>query len=108
MHSETALILTVLVLCYTAVSGLVRRWYLAPALTFVVLGIVLGPSCLGLIEVGSDRKVFTLLSELALTMILFNRASTLNLQSVVAGCRGAANCSWDGSARGESEHSCSA
>ena len=44
MHSETAFVLTVLVLCYAAVSGLVRRWYLAPALIFVVLGIVLGPS----------------------------------------------------------------
>jgi NhaP-type Na+/H+ or K+/H+ antiporter len=52
MHNETAFVLTVLVLCYAAVSGLVRRWYLAPALIFVVLGIVLGPACLGLIEAG--------------------------------------------------------
>src|ERR1700677_1711201 len=82
MHSETAFVLTVLVLCYAAVSGLVRRWYLAPALIFVVLGMVLGPSCLGLIEAGSDRKGFTGLSELALTVILFNQASTLNLRTV--------------------------
>ncbi|MDT5051405.1 MAG: sodium/hydrogen antiporter [Mycobacterium sp.] len=53
MHSETALVLTVLVLCYAAVSGLIRRWYLAPALIFVVVGIVLGPSCLGWIEAGT-------------------------------------------------------
>jgi sodium/hydrogen antiporter len=81
MHSETALVLTVLVLCYAAVSGLVRRSYLAPALIFVVVGIVLGPSCLGWIETGSDTKGFTVLSELALTVILFNQASTLNLQN---------------------------
>jgi sodium/hydrogen antiporter len=81
MHSETALVLTVLVLCYAAVSGLVRRWYLAPALIFVVVGIVLGPSCMGWIEAGSDTKGFTVLSELALTVILFNQASTLNLQN---------------------------
>jgi len=81
MHSETAFVLTVLVLCYAAVSGLVRRWYLAPALIFVVLGIVLGPSCLGLIKAGSDAKAFTVLSELALTVILFNQASTLNLRT---------------------------
>jgi NhaP-type Na+/H+ or K+/H+ antiporter len=81
MHSETALVLTVLVLCYAAVSGLVRRWYLAPALIFVVLGVVLGPSCLGWIEAGSDTKGFNILSELALTVILFNQASTLNLQN---------------------------
>ncbi|MGC1153796.1 cation:proton antiporter, partial [Mycobacterium sp.] len=82
MHSETAFVLTVLVLCYAAVSGLVRRWYLAPALIFVVFGIVLGPSCLGLIEAGSDTKGFTVLSELALTVILFNQASALNLRTV--------------------------
>lgn len=81
MHSETALVLTVLVLCYAAVSGLVRRWYLAPALIFVVLGVVLGPSCLGWIEAGSDTKGFNILSELALTVILFNQASALNLQN---------------------------
>jgi sodium/hydrogen antiporter len=81
MHSETALVLTVLVLCYAAVSGLIRRWYLAPALIFVVVGIVLGPSCLGWIEAGSDTKGFTVLSELALTVILFNQASTLNLRT---------------------------
>jgi NhaP-type Na+/H+ or K+/H+ antiporter len=81
MHSETALVLTVLVLCYASVSGLVRRWYLAPALIFVVLGVALGPSCLGWIEAGSDTKGFNILSELALTVILFNQASTLNLQN---------------------------
>jgi sodium/hydrogen antiporter len=81
MHSETALVLTVLVLCYAAVSGLVRRWYLAPALIFVVLGVALGPSCLGWIETGSDTNVFNVLAELALTVILFNQASTLNLQN---------------------------
>jgi sodium/hydrogen antiporter len=81
VHSETALVLTVLVLCYAAVSGLVRRWYVSPALIFVVLGLALGPSCLGWIEAGSDTKVFTVLSELALTVILFNQASALNLQN---------------------------
>ena len=43
MHTDTAFVLTVLVLCYAVVSGLVKRWYLAPALIFVLFGIVLGP-----------------------------------------------------------------
>ena len=81
MRNETAFVLTVLVLGYAAISGLVRRWYLAPALIFVVLGVALGPSCLGWIEAGSDTKGFNVLSELALTVILFNQASTLNLQN---------------------------
>jgi hypothetical protein len=57
------------------------RWYVAPALIFVVLGILLGSSCLGWIEAGSDAQGFAVLSELALTVILFNQASTLNLQN---------------------------
>ncbi|MGB9306486.1 MAG: cation:proton antiporter, partial [Mycobacterium sp.] len=82
MHNQTAFVLTVFVLCYAAVSGLIRRWYLAPGLIFVVLGIVLGPSFLGLIDAGSHTKGFTVLSELALTVILFNQAATLNLRTV--------------------------
>src|ERR1700742_3304848 len=82
MHNQTAFVLTIFVLCYAAVSGLVRRWYVAPALIFVVLGIVLGPSCLGLIEAGADATGFTVLSELALSVILFNQAAALNLQNV--------------------------
>jgi NhaP-type Na+/H+ or K+/H+ antiporter len=82
MHSQTAFVLTVFVLCYAAVSGLVRRWYLAPALIFVIVGVVLGPSCLGLIGARTDAKAFTILSELALTVILFNQAAALNLRTV--------------------------
>jgi sodium/hydrogen antiporter len=44
MHSHTAFVLTVLVLCYAVVSGLVKRWYLAPALIFVLFGSYWGPS----------------------------------------------------------------
>jgi NhaP-type Na+/H+ or K+/H+ antiporter len=83
MHSETAFVVTILVLCYAVVSGLVRRWYLAPALIFVAVGLVLGPSGLGLVEAGPGTKGFTILAELALTVILFNQASMLDLRTVV-------------------------
>src|SRR6202048_344971 len=83
MHSETAFVLTVLVLCYAVVSGLVRRWYLAPALIFVVLGVVLGPSWLGLVKVDAHASGFTVLADLALTVILFNQASALDLRVVL-------------------------
>lgn len=82
MPTETAFVLTILVLCYAVVSGLVRRWYLAPALIFVVAGMALGPFGLGLIEVDAGTEGFTVLAQLALTVILFNQASTLNLRTV--------------------------
>lgn len=83
MHTETAFVLTILVLCYAVVSGLVRRWYLAPALIFVAVGVVLGPSCLGVIAAGTRTEGFTVLAQLALTVILFNQASALDLRTVV-------------------------
>ena len=42
MHTSTTLVLTLLVLGYAVVSAVVSRWYVAPALIFVLLGMVLG------------------------------------------------------------------
>ena len=82
MHTSTAIALTLLVLAYAVVSGLVRRWYVAPALIFVVFGVALGPSALGVIDVqNADAQSFTILAQLALTVILFNQASRLNLRT---------------------------
>jgi sodium/hydrogen antiporter len=83
MHSSTALVLTVLVLCYAVVSGLIRRWYVAPALVFVVFGIVLGPYLLDVVDVGTDATSFIVVAQLALTVILFNQAAELDFVAVV-------------------------
>jgi sodium/hydrogen antiporter len=82
VHTETAFILTALVFGYAVVSGLVKRWYIAPALIFVAFGIVLGPSGLGLMELDASTASFTILAQLALTVILFNQASALDLRSL--------------------------
>jgi sodium/hydrogen antiporter len=82
MHSETAFLLTIVVLCYAVVSGLVRRWYIAPALIFLIIGMMLGPSSLGAAEDGAGAEGFTVLAQLALTVILFNQASMLDLRHV--------------------------
>ena len=82
MHSDTGFLLTIVVLCYAVVSGVVRRWYVAPALIFVVIGIALGPSTLGLTEDGRGAEGFIVLAQLALTVILFNQASMLDLRHV--------------------------
>ena len=38
MQTDTALALLLMVVAYAAVSGLVKRWYIAPALIFMLLG----------------------------------------------------------------------
>lgn len=83
VHSETAFLLTILVLCYAVVSGLVRRWYVAPALIFVAVGMALGPSGVDAIEHGAGTREFTTLAQLALTVILFNQASVLDPRAVL-------------------------
>jgi NhaP-type Na+/H+ or K+/H+ antiporter len=83
MHTNTGFVLTILVLCYAVVSGVVKRWYLAPALIFVVFGIVLGPFVFDVIDVGTDAESFTVVAQLALTVILFNQACALDLTAVV-------------------------
>ena len=83
MHSQTAFVLTVLVLCYAVVSGLVKRWYLAPALIFVLFGILLGPFGFHVIDVDTDAASFAVVAQLALTVILFNQAAALDLTAVV-------------------------
>lgn len=84
MGTDTAFfVLTVLVLCYSVVSGLVKRWYLAPSLIFVLVGIMLGPYGFGAIDIGTDAASFTIVAQLALTVILFNQAAQLDLSAVV-------------------------
>ena len=83
MHTDTAFVLTLLVLCYAVVSGLVSRWYVAPALIFVVLGMALGPFGFEVLDGGANTTTFTVLAQLALTVILFNQAAELHIAAVV-------------------------
>ena len=78
MHNNTALVLTLLVVGYAAVSGLVKRWYIAPALIFLVLGMALGPFGLGMLDAGPGTDGYTVLAQLALTVILFDQAAKLD------------------------------
>ena len=87
MRTETAFVLTAVVLGYAVVSGLVKRWYVAPALIFVAIGMAVGPSGWNVIDAGSRTGVFTVLAQLALTVILFTQASRLDLSTILHGGR---------------------
>ncbi|MEU0497756.1 cation:proton antiporter [Mycobacterium sp. NPDC006124] len=83
MTTDTAVALTLLVLAYAVVSGLVKQWYLAPALIFVLCGMALGPFGFGVLESGPATSTFTVLAQLALTVILFNQAAEHDLAAVL-------------------------
>jgi sodium/hydrogen antiporter len=82
MNSETAFVLTIMVLCYAMVSGVVRRWCVAPALIFVLFGLALGRFGLRVIEEGARKESFTILAQAALTVVLFNQASRIDLRAL--------------------------
>jgi sodium/hydrogen antiporter len=83
MATDSAFVITVLVLCYSVLSGLVDRWYVAPALIFVVFGMALGPYGFGIVETGPDAASFTILSQLALAVIMFNQAAKIDLSTLL-------------------------
>jgi NhaP-type Na+/H+ or K+/H+ antiporter len=78
LHTATPFVLTLLVLGYAVMSGLVARWYVAPALIFVGLGMLFGPFGFNLLQAGPGTQGYTLLAQLALTVILFNQAAKLD------------------------------
>jgi len=81
-HSITPLVLAVLVLGYAVVSEQVNRRYIAPALIFMLLGMALGPFGLHLLDAGPATEGYTVLAQLALTVILFNQAAKLRLNRI--------------------------
>ncbi len=78
MHETTPLVLAALVVGYALVSEKVNRSFIAPALIFVLLGMGLGPFGLHLLDAGPGTQGYTMLAQLALTVILFNQAAKLN------------------------------
>jgi NhaP-type Na+/H+ or K+/H+ antiporter len=82
VHYTTPLVLAVLVLGYAVVSERVNRSFIAPALIFLLLGMGLGPFGLGVLEAGAGTEGYTVLAQLALTVILFNQAAKLRLDRI--------------------------
>jgi NhaP-type Na+/H+ or K+/H+ antiporter len=78
VHTVTSFVLTLMVLGYAVVSGVVNRWYVAPALIFVGLGMMFGPFGFNLLDAGPGTSGYTVLAQLALTVILFNQAAKLD------------------------------
>ena len=82
MHYTTPLVLAVLVLCYAVVSERVIRSFIAPALIFLLAGMGLGPFGLGVLDAGPGTEGYTVLAQLALTVILFNQAANLRFDRI--------------------------
>lgn len=64
------------------ISGLADRNSVPLVAAFLALGVLLGPHALGLIDVGIDSPPLTVIATLALTLVLFSDAVSLDFREV--------------------------
>ncbi|MBU3750881.1 MAG: hypothetical protein FGM52_10605 [Mycobacterium sp.] len=82
-NQTTALVLALLVLAYAVVSERVSRSFIAPALIFLAVGTAFGPFGLHLLDAGPATDGYTVLAQLALTLILFNQAAKMRFDRIL-------------------------
>jgi NhaP-type Na+/H+ or K+/H+ antiporter len=82
LDSDAVLVLTVLVLGYSLISGRLAGSPVTAAMVFALAGLLVGPDLLGIVEVQIDGEDFRHVAELALTVLLFTEASRLDLGAV--------------------------
>jgi sodium/hydrogen antiporter len=72
-------ILAIVVFALGLVSRRLEGTVLTPPIVFVAAGFVFGPAVLGLVEFGLDTHTVLLVSEIALSLVLFTDAASINL-----------------------------
>jgi NhaP-type Na+/H+ or K+/H+ antiporter len=72
-------ILAIVVFALGLVSRRLEGTVLTPPIVFVAAGFVFGPAVLGLVEFGLDTHIVLLVSEIALSLVLFTDAASINL-----------------------------
>jgi NhaP-type Na+/H+ or K+/H+ antiporter len=72
-------ILATVVFAFGLVSRRLEGTVLTPPIVFVAAGFVFGPAVLGLVEFGLDTHTVLLVSEIALSVVLFTDAASINL-----------------------------
>lgn len=78
MGTTEAAILAALVVGYAAVARRLDAWSVTPALAFVAAGAVLGPTGVDALSLSIDAESTKVLAELALAVLLFGDATTID------------------------------
>ena len=83
MHESMAILLiTIVVLGYGYFSKYLLKFNISGPMVFTSIGILISPIALSLVEVGINSEIVTITAEIALIIILFSDASTLNLKKI--------------------------
>ncbi len=72
----------VVLLISVSLSGLAARTVLSTALMFLVAGAVIGPGGLGIVAIGPDDPIISLLADVALFTVLFTDGQRANLRAL--------------------------
>lgn len=75
-------ILAILIILYAALAVKLGNWSITMPMIFVTIGVALGSSGFGLLEIAPEAENVRLLTELTLALLLFADASTLSLKQV--------------------------
>jgi len=76
-------VIALLVAAYGLTAGLLARYSVSAAFGFVVIGVLLGGSALGMMtDALPDRSVLGQLAEVTLAFVLFSSASTVNVHNL--------------------------
>ena len=69
---------------YAFVAGRLERWWITAPMVFVLVGMLVGPRVLDLVEVRASSHLVTGIAELTLAVLLFSDAATVGLRDVEA------------------------
>jgi NhaP-type Na+/H+ or K+/H+ antiporter len=80
---ETAAILAIVVFCYSILSDRLETAIIGGAVTFTVVGLVLGPQGLGVLDLTLNFGALSVLAELTLALLLFSDAAKADLRELM-------------------------
>ncbi len=83
MHEHIAILLiTLVILGYGYISKLLERFSISGPMVFTTIGILLSSLVSGVVDAKPSTEVITIIAEIALIIVLFSDASTLNLKEL--------------------------
>src|SRR5262245_50643492 len=82
VNTDTVLIIGLLIVGYTLISGKLKGSPITPAIVFVAVGLLAGPHVLDIVEIRVDEGGFQAAAELALALLLMLQASRIDYRTV--------------------------
>jgi sodium/hydrogen antiporter len=81
VNTDTVLVVGLMIVGYTLISGKLKGSPITPAIVFVVVGLLAGPDVLDIVEIRVDERGFQAAAELALALLLMLQASRIDYRT---------------------------